>query len=203
MSDVMVQGFADPPLEAQAVFRIVLGAMAHPGRIMSVANGKGGLTMPTAPSRFHPAAFALALTLLDFETPVWPDQKLAADQPAIDALRFHCGCSITEDPAGANFALIGDALHAPPLSSFHQGTSEYPDRSTTVLMQVNDLDDTRGARLTGPGIKTESWLAIDGVSSDFWQQWSANHRQFPLGVDLIVIAGSRLVALPRSIRAEI
>ncbi|MGI9450585.1 MAG: phosphonate C-P lyase system protein PhnH, partial [Geminicoccaceae bacterium] len=84
-----------------------------------------------------------------------------------------------------------------------QGTSEYPERSTTILMQVQGLDDSLGARLTGPGIETEARLTIDGMPPDFWSQWFANQRQFPLGVDLILTAGDRIAALPRSISAEV
>ena len=203
MSVSMVQGFADPPLDAQSVFRLVLDAMAHPGRIQSIGAIEGHAALVEAPGQLHQAAFVLALTLIDFETPVWLDSKLAADQPVVSALRFHCGSPIIDDPALANFALVGDASVAPPLSVFHQGTSEYPDRSTTVIMQVQSIDDAGGAKLTGPGIKIEAGLAIGGVQPDFWQQWSANHRQFPLGVDLVLTAGDRMVALPRSIKAEI
>lgn len=199
----MTPGFADPSLDAQAAFRIVLDAMAHPGRIRTVASDNGQSKTPASPGAIDHAAFVLALTLMDFETPVWLDPALAADQAVVDALRFHCGCPIIEDPALANFALVGESLKAPSLSAFHQGTPEYPDRSTTVLMQVDELDDARGARLSGPGIKTEARLTIDGVPPDFWQQWFANHRRFPLGVDLIVTAGDRVAALPRSIAAEV
>jgi len=203
MSGAMVQGFADPPLDAQSVFRILLDAMAHPGRIRSVATDKADVAMPRAPGELDQAAFVLALTLIDFETPVSLDAKLAADQPVVDALRFHCGCPIIDDPARADFALIGDALEAPGLSAFHQGTPEYPDRATTVVMQVQSLDDTSGVRLTGPGIQTEARLAITGGPPKFWPQWSANHQQFPLGVDLLVTAGDRIAALPRSIQVEV
>lgn len=203
MGELITQGFADPALDAQAAFRIVLDAMASPGGIKTMIGDSGGSVVPEAPGQLNRAAFALALTLLDFETPVWLDQQLAADRAMVEALRFHCGCPITEEPSQAGFALIGDGLNAPPLSVFHQGTPDYPDRSTTILMQVQNLDDALGIRLSGPGIKTEGRLAIDGVPPDFWQQWSANQRQFPLGVDLILTAGDHVAALPRSVIAEV
>jgi alpha-D-ribose 1-methylphosphonate 5-triphosphate synthase subunit PhnH len=140
---------------------------------------------------------------MDFETPLWLDDALKDDRAVVDALRFHCGCPVIDDPARANFALIGDACRAPLLSAFHQGTPEYPDRSTTVVMQVRDLAEAGGVRLTGPGVKTQMSLHVDGLPADFWRQWSANHRQFPLGVDLILTAGDRIAALPRSIRVEV
>ncbi len=197
MAGKMVPGFADPPLEAQSVFRSILDAMAHPGRICTIAQSNA-----SAPGLLDPAAFAFALTLVDFETPVWLDQGFAADQEVVEALRFHCGCPIIEDPAHASFAFVNDVRCAPPLSAFHQGTPDYPDRSTTVVMQVSGLDDTEGAQLTGPGIKKAARLAVDGASWSFWQQWSINHGRYPLGVDLILTSGSRLAALPRSVHGE-
>ena len=202
MSEVMTPGFADPPLEAQAMFRLVLDAMARPGRIKTVAQANGQAPSGS-PGGLHHAAFVLALTLMDFETPLWLDDALKDDRAVVEALRFHCGCPLIDDPRRANFAMIGDASKAPPLSVFHQGTPEYPDRSTTVLIQVQDLSNAGDVRLTGPGVKTEMALHADGLSTDFWRQWSANNRQYPLGVDLILTAGDRIAALPRSIRAEV
>ncbi|MGI9494314.1 MAG: phosphonate C-P lyase system protein PhnH [Geminicoccaceae bacterium] len=198
---MITQGFADPALDAQTIFRTVLDAMAHPGRIVTI--GDVNAVMPVAPGLLDQAAYVVALTLLDFETSVWLDKRLATDRAAVDALRFHCGCPLVADPAHANFALIGDASKAPPLSDFHQGTPEYPDRSTTIVMKVRDLDGSSGCRLTGPGIKSEARLAIGGTPSDFWQQWSANQQQYPLGIDLILTAGDRIAALPRTIAAEV
>ena len=70
-------------------------------------------------------------------------------------------------------------------------------------MQVQGLDDSLGARLMGPGIKTEARLTIAGMPPDFWSQWFANQQQFPLGVDVILTAVDRIAALPRSITAEV
>lgn len=199
MAEVLTPGFTDPPLQAQAVFRHVLEAVAHPGRIKRLPVDSS----PAAPGSLNFATFALALTLIDFETPVWLDSGLADDQPVVDALRFHCSCPIIKLPEHANFALVGDPLSAPPLVAFHPGTPEYPDRSTTVIMQVDGLNGSRGARLSGPGIKTEAKLTIDGIAPGFWQEWSANHGRFPLGIDLVLTAGDRLVALPRSVSAMV
>ena len=203
MHMTMVQGFADPALDAQAMFRLVLDAMAYPGRIVTVVSGDDQSVEAVTPGDMDRTAFKLALTLMDFETTVWLDSMLKADQPVVEALRFHCGCPITEDPGEANFALIGDPKNAPPLSAFHQGTPDYPDRATTVIMQVETLHHGRGVRLTGPGIKTEVGLGIDGIPPGFWRQWMINHKLYPLGVDLILTAGDRLAALPRSVSVEV
>ena len=86
-------------LGAQATFRCLLEAIAHPGRIVIAPGG-----LPAHPAPLLAPAYAAALTLLDFETPLWVDPSLAT--PAvIDSLRLHCGCPIVPQ-AKARFALL-------------------------------------------------------------------------------------------------
>lgn len=189
--------FADPVLGAQATFRCLLEAMAHPGRIVALPPA-GGLD---APSPLLGSTFAVALTLLDFETPLWLDDHLRAP-PVVDALQFHCGCPIVGAPEDAAFALIARPDRAPPVTAFAPGTPEYPDRSTTVIVQVDGLDNGSGVTLRGPGIDGAVRLRVDGVEADFWREWATNHARFPLGIDVVFTTASSVAALPRSIRAE-
>lgn len=188
-------GFPDPVRQSQAVFRQVMDAVARPGTPADLS------PCPTPPAGLAAAAGAVALTLFDFETPVWLDPALGAE--AGDWLRFHCGCPLVTDPAQAAFAIVVDAPHAPPLAAFHQGDAKYPDRSTTVLLQVAALDGGEPVTLRGPGIRNEAKLAPTGLPGDFWDQVQTNHMQFQFGVDLLLVAGSELIGLPRSTRVEI
>ena len=187
-------GFADQALDAQATFRGLLEAIAHPGRIVNAPRG-----LPPPPAPLLATAYATALTLLDFETPLWLDPALATPEVS-ETLRLQCGCPIVSQPE-ARFALL--AGEGAPLAAFGQGTPEYPDRSATLIWQVDDLADDRGVRLTGPGICASALLQVDGLPADFWRQWDVNHRQFPLGVDVVFVTKDRMTALPRSIAAAI
>ncbi|WP_309645560.1 phosphonate C-P lyase system protein PhnH [Phenylobacterium sp.] len=188
--------FADPTRESQAIFRRVMDAMARPGTIQDLPFA------PDAPEGLDRAAGAVALTLFDFETPVWLAPALT-DGPAERWLRFHAGCPLTAEPMHAAFALVTDLAAAPPLSAFNPGDAKYPDRSTTLVIQLPAL--TGGARVTlrGPGIKDEASLTLAGLPEGFWTQVQANHETFQFGVDLIFVAGDRLTALPRSTRVTI
>ena len=170
-------GFADPPIEAQSVFRLVLDAMAHPGRIKSLADDA-----PRAPAPLDDAAFAIALTLFDFETPVWLDARLKRPDVA-ESLRFHCGCPIIERAEGAQFVLIGDTARMPSLLAFDHGTPEYPDRAATLIVQTEGLADDAGWTLTGPGIESEARLLVSGLPNDLSEQLEANRLGFPNGVE--------------------
>jgi alpha-D-ribose 1-methylphosphonate 5-triphosphate synthase subunit PhnH len=186
-------GFADPALDAQATFRCLLEAIAHPGRIVTAPPG-----LPVPPAPLLPPAYAAALTLLDFETPLWVDPSLAT-LAVIDSLRLHCGCPIVPQEY-ARFALLSKS--GAPLAAFDQGTPEYPDRSATLIWQVDELAGDRGARLTGPGIWSSMRLHVEGLPADFWALWGMCHRQFPLGVDVVFVTTDRLAALPRSIEVQ-
>jgi alpha-D-ribose 1-methylphosphonate 5-triphosphate synthase subunit PhnH len=189
-------GFAHQVFDAQASFRAIMDAMANPGRITSLP------VTPDAPTSLAPALAAAALTLIDQDTPVFLDRRFAGDREVAACLCFHSGCRFVDDPAWAAFALIGDPENAPDLGSFAQGTLEYPDRSTTLLLQVERLDGEGTLRLSGPGIAGTRNLGAETLPATFREQLAANRDRFPQGVDLLLCCGDRLAGLPRSTRVE-
>ena len=191
----MLPGFADPVLDSQRVFRSVLEAMDHPGRVVDVPG------FDAVPEPLHPATAAVCLALADFETPVWLDAR-ATTLETVAHLRFHCGCRLVDAPAQGRFALVSEPASMPRLSAFDLGTDEFPERSTTLLVQVETLMTGRGRRLTGPGIRVEARLEARGLPDAFWQDLRRNHALFPRGVDVLLTAGHQLVALPRTTAVE-
>jgi alpha-D-ribose 1-methylphosphonate 5-triphosphate synthase subunit PhnH len=186
MSNELSRGFVDPVADSQSCFRAVLDAMARPGQVHAVS---GGISAPTPLCN---AAAAVLLTLADHETPLWLD-------PAADAARawisFHTGAAIVP-AAGATFAM---ALSLPDLGSFPDGTDEMPETSATVILQVASLTTGRRFVLQGPGLREPGILAIDQMPMDFITIWQRNRELYPRGIDLILCAGDRLTALPRSV----
>jgi alpha-D-ribose 1-methylphosphonate 5-triphosphate synthase subunit PhnH len=191
----MLAGLTDPTLDSQRIFRSLLEAMAHPGRIVDVA------VELQAPSPLHPAAAAACLTLLDFDTPLWLDEG-AARPDAVEWLRFHSGAPIVSRPQAARFALIADPQGMPSPDTFDSGTAEYPERSATLIVQVQSLLGGTGRRLRGPGIADEARLEVAGVPGAFWTWMAANHALFPCGVDVVLSAGRVIAALPRTTEVE-
>ncbi len=185
----MIPGFADPVAEAQASFRAILEALARPGRVQRLGAG----LRPPAP--LLPAAAAALLTLADAETPLWHDAGAEVD----GWLRFHCGSPAA--PLGsARFVLACGAM--PALASLDLGTDEAPETSAMLIVQVAGLEEGRGWRLTGPGIEREHRLAVAGLPMDFLAAWQVQGRGFPRGVDVLLCAGERLAALPRTTKVE-
>lgn len=187
-------GFADPVHDAQAAFRAVLDAMARPGLIVEPP------PPASVPEGLVPAMAAVLLALADHETPVWLDASASTDA-ARAWLRFHCGAPIAATPADTRFAAVAGADAMPALDRFALGTDPYPDRSATVIIAVTALGQGgRTVRLAGPGIETETALAVAGLPERFWTEWSANRALFPCGIDVVLVEGGRLAALPRTAR---
>jgi len=187
-------GFGDPVFQAQAVFRGALHALAHPGELVDL--GASSVFV----EGLAPATAALLLALADAETPVWLPGDVG--QPARSLLRFHSGCPLAGGPGQARF-VVAPAGHAmPALAALQAGSAAYPDRSTTLLLEVGGFDAPAGATLRGPGIRGSRRLAPRGLPASFWTQWRDNHRRFPLGVDVFMIDGPVLCGLPRSTQAQ-
>ena len=71
------------------------------------------------------------------------------------------------------------------------------------MLQVSTLEGGEPVVLTGPGIRDQAVIAPRGLPPGFWTQVQANHERFQFGVDLVLVAGSRLLALPRSTHVEL
>ncbi len=189
-------GFADPVFDAQSVFRGVLTALSRPGHIVDLA------VSVAAPLPLVAGAAAIVAALADDTTPVYLDPALS--HGAVPAwVGFHTGAPIVADPAAAIFAVLADPAEIPPFHAFQQGTAEYPDRSTTLIQQVQSLDGGGpGLVLAGPGIDGQARLAPGPLPNDFVARLRANRALFPCGIDLFLVAGSRIVGLPRSARVS-
>jgi alpha-D-ribose 1-methylphosphonate 5-triphosphate synthase subunit PhnH len=186
-------GFRNAVAESQAVFRVTMNAMAGPGRQLPLPISL------TPPPPLAPTAAALLLALCDFETPVWLDPPLADGRGVAAFLRFHTGAQLVASAADAAFAVIADTARMPPLASLRQGTPEYPDRSATLILQVDTLR-TSGWRLEGPGIPGHTRFSASPLPPDFAAQARANRGRFPCGVDVLFTTGDTIAALPRSTR---
>lgn len=187
-------GFAEPVFAAQAVFRALMDALALPGRPRALA------ALPAAPSDLPPDLAAIALTLCDHDTPLWLDPDLQASAAVTAWLRFHTAAPLVEAPDQAQFALATRPALLPPLAQFAQGSDDYPDRSTTVILALSALHGGPDLALRGPGIDGEARIAPPGLPADFAAQWDVNRAQFPRGVDLLFVAGGEVLGLPRTTR---
>lgn len=193
-ASVIEGGFARPVFDAQAAFRAVMDAMARPGTVQPVPPA----ARPPAP--LAATAGAVALALCDHDTPVWLDAPLAASEAVSAWLGFHTGAPRAATPAEAHFAFVAAPAAMIGLENFAQGTQAYPDRSATLVLQVDTLREGPALRLAGPGIEHEARLAAAPLPRHVAEQWAQNNARFPRGVDLVLAAPDGIAALPRTTR---
>ncbi len=181
-SEALHGGFSDAPVDASFAFRAAMTAMARPGMICDISGAE-------PPSPLSVAAGTLILTLCD------PDAALALSgpldvQPVREWVTFHTGAPLVP-PAEADIA-VGRWQDLHPIDRLRIGTPEYPDRSATLIVEMDALIET-GAVLRGPGIRETARLSLPDAAA-----MAGNALLYPLGVDFFLTSGARVAALPRS-----
>ena len=154
------------------------------------------------PSGMMCGAAAIALTLFDHDTPLWLDPSMSATSDVTKWLKFHTGAPVIADSSICSFALIGDARSLPSLDRFAFGSNEYPDRSTTLILQVSDFTSGAPLLLEGPGIETSATIAPAQMPRHFIEQWKQNTKRFPRGIDIILATAEGIACLPRTTRIK-
>lgn len=190
MTTTHLASFKDPVHDAQQTFRALLDALARPGIWQATA-------LVTAPAGLTTGCGAACLTLLDLETTVWLQPEIS--EAVQTWLLFHTGCRFTDQPSRADFAVISDLKTMPRLDEFSWGTADYPEASTSLLIQLPALPRTSAVTLQGPGILDAVTFSAP-LNADFWQQWQGMTADYPLGLDAWCFEGNQVLGLPRTAR---
>jgi alpha-D-ribose 1-methylphosphonate 5-triphosphate synthase subunit PhnH len=202
----MGAGFADPVHGAQRTFRALLEAMSRPGRVQALPDaalkglrpGDADLAPPVGPG-----LAATLLALLDAETPVLLAGALGN---AAAWVRFHTGARPAAEGAPVAWAAARAAdVDAALLDRLALGSDEAPQDGATLVVEVDGLDTANGIELAlrGPGVESVQRLRVAGLPASFWDWRRALRRQLPRGVDLVLVHGARVAAIPRSTQLEI
>ena len=194
-SDAYSGGFAEPIFDSQSTFKAVMDAMARPGTVREIK------AAATPPSPMGTAAGAIALALCDHDTLVYLTPAMI--EAGVQAwLAFHSGALVTGERSECAFAFVEAGVPPPPLSTFAAGSQEYPDRSTTVVLELASLEGRLSIVLEGPGIDGSIEIAPAGLPQHFDSMWTENGALYPRGIDLILAAGSQILCLPRTVRIK-
>ncbi|UWM75479.1 phosphonate C-P lyase system protein PhnH [Rhizobium sp. WSM4643] len=190
-TEALTGGFAEPVFHAQSVFKMLMDGMARPGTIQTVQPD----VAPPAPLGI--AAGTIALTLCDHDTSVWLSLGLARSAVP-EWLGFHTGAPLITEKAEARFAFTEAGTALSSFGLFASGTQEYPDRSTTLIIELANLEGGRRLALMGPGIQSMTEIAPIGLPETFLRLWTENRALFPRGVDIVLTASKRFLCLPRT-----
>ena len=187
--------FTLPVQDAQHSFRRLLKAMSEPGVIVALHQLKHGW------QPLNVATTSVLLTLADNDTPVWLSHALHNDIVS-QSLRFHTNAPLVEQPQQATFAVSSDTISSEQLNALCEGSAKAPETSATLIVQVPSLSGGRMLRLTGAGIAEERMIAPQ-LPSCILHELTERPHPFPLGVDLILTCGERLLAIPRTTHVEV
>ena len=88
------------------------------------------------------------------------------------------------------------------LNALCEGSAVAPETSATLIVQVSSLSGGRMLRLTGAGIAEERMIAPQ-LPGCILHELTERPHPFPLGVDLILTCGERLLAIPRTTHVEV
>lgn len=194
MDSAVEGGLENPVFGSQMIFKAVMDAFAGPGVIADIGQ------LVSAPPPLVPAAAAFLAVLADYDTPVWLGERTVRD--AARWITFQTGAPVVGDPAAAAFAVLDPKGDVDDWSRFPIGSAEYPDHSATLLLSVASFSGGERLILTGPGIETSRDVAPAGLPSDFVAAMAANAALFPRGLDVLLVCGSELLALPRTTRIQ-
>lgn len=185
-------GFSNPVFDAQLVFDRIMYALSRPGTVTVLPK------LARAPSPVLPATAAIVQTLCDADTEIWMDAAIKENSEVKAWVNFHTGAPSATRFDDAQFAIVSNADDCADLAAFAQGTQEYPDRSATLIIQVEAITEDGDLLLHGPGIKDRTAIGVRDLPPQFLKQWHHNNQQFPRGVDVIFASPDALVCLPRT-----
>ncbi|MBA2779342.1 phosphonate C-P lyase system protein PhnH [Billgrantia kenyensis] len=189
--------FESPVHDSQRMFRQLLSAMSEPGTLAAVSDITVRHILPPAGSAVGAAGWATLLTLCDLETSVWIAPELNTGGLA-DALTFHTGARMAPSAAEADFALVLPATLSGQAPAFREGSDTHPDRSTTLVVVLAELEADGPWCLSGPGIADVRNLDVGQGGEALMTRLAANRARFPRGLDAILTCEERLTAVPRS-----
>ncbi|BBI35931.1 phosphonate C-P lyase system protein PhnH [Cohnella abietis] len=189
----------------QETFRKLMDAMARPGKIVEIQ-----------PFSYHQRAFALrymlgiGATLLDQEVSFHLCGTEGALAKDIQLLTH----SKTKPLEQSDYVLVTGGVVF-DVAGCKRGNFHYPDENATIIYQVNAIGEqslgggiANGLNsvrliLTGPGVKGESRVFLDGFPPALVDQWQESNQQFPLGTDWIFVdLIGNVCCIPRSTKLQ-
>ena len=193
MQNQLIAAFAQPVADAQTVFRAALSAMSEPGLPQT-------LPFNQALEGLQAATWSLLQTLLDADVSVYITESYLNEAVHSNVV-FHTGAAITSDKTQADFIVcdLDSALHW-DWRALKRGTERSPELATTLIIQLDDLSGSAASVWQGPGIDGQRPMHTS-LSKAFWLKRAAA-LAFPLGVDVMLVAGQELIGLPRTTQVQ-
>lgn len=197
-------GVVDPRIiGTQQTFRVALGALTTPGRILSLTWEPGFPDRIAGPDRW-PAA--LLLSLADHEVSVAVALGDRSEAFAAEVRRWTRAASAAPEVADM---VVADAatMDADLPARLRRGSLHYPNDSALLILQVERLSepdavgegDAVALSLEGPGIDRTITLGVAGLRDGVLAARDVAVGQYPTGIDLLLVDHEgRIAGIPRT-----
>lgn len=168
-------------MRSNATFDALLWALTRPGLVQTLSF-----------AGFLP----LAESLLDRECSFFCEDEQLGEEIA------RTGAEATAlSQAEYLFLSLETSRQVAALATLLNGNLLYPDASATIFAPAT-IGSGAMLRLSGPGIYGFVDIAIGGVDRSFWEM-RAEAIRYPLGWDVYLADGDRLIGIPRSTKIEV
>ncbi len=188
----------DTIFDSQKIFRILLDAFAHPGKVVKISDLK-----ITPPSSISKISAGVLFTLLDLEVGFAVSASDKEQREEIEEYFIINTGSKLKNLESADFILVFGEF--PQLEKMKKGSLEYPDEGATVVYSVEEVNenlsgvDSVNLTLTGPGINGKRKLSLKGLKKQEFIKIMEINKEFPLGIDFVFMdRKGKFFALPRS-----
>ena len=169
---------SDFEVRCNATFDAVMWALARPGMMRDLP--QAGLAQ-------------VVEALIDRECAVHcPDE-------ALGTLARRTGAELVG--IGAADHVFAETVTAEMPDCLACGSDLHPEGGATLV--ANAVFGTgQRLRMTGPGVDGEMVASIGGLPGDFWQR-RARAMRYPMGFEMLLVDGERLIGVPRSTMVEV
>lgn len=198
----------DIVFDSQRIFRILLDAFAHPGKVGKISDLK-----IAPPLNISKASAGILFTLLDLEAGFAVSASDKKQREKIEEYFIRNTGSRLKNLESADFILAPGEL--PKLKRIKKGSLEYPDEGATVICSVEKINEPRpctqgrgeslsgvdslSLTLSGPGISGKKNLALKGLKKQEVIKIMEANKEFPLGIDFVFTdKKNKFFVLPRS-----
>jgi alpha-D-ribose 1-methylphosphonate 5-triphosphate synthase subunit PhnH len=169
----------------QQTYRGLLEAMSRPGKVSVILQ-------ETKDQAYR----AILATLLDTEV------SLADPDGLLDEETWHMLQANSDEPQAADYVLCSGGK--PPSFQPKLGSLPSPEQSATLIVKVDFLiEGEMNLFLSGPGMDGTTRCAITGLDPDWFSKRESWVSAFPLGVDLLLVDDTSVLALPRTTKVEV
>ncbi len=172
---------SDFDARTNATFEALMWALSRPGQIRSLPGPGPGLA--------H-----VIDALIDRECAVF------CDTPALSAHAIQTGASAVAIGA-ADHVFLANPLTPALLRDLRLGSDLHPEEGATLIVAAQ-LDAGVPVRLTGPGVEGHVDVRLGGFPPELWPL-RAQIMRYPMGFEMFLIDGARVLGLPRSTFVEV